>query len=122
MYFPLCAWRIKDALVLKQREELIVAEQTLESATLAIKEKYERQIASVNESRDKTEAGLLNRLRVVEAELQKLDTFRESKLVMETKIKELETQLEEQEHRHRFDQADQERRFLMDKQKTVGAL
>eukprot|EP00613_Pedinella_sp_CCMP2098_P025245 CAMPEP_0171698140 /NCGR_PEP_ID=MMETSP0991-20121206/9200_1 /TAXON_ID=483369 /ORGANISM="non described non described, Strain CCMP2098" /LENGTH=367 /DNA_ID=CAMNT_0012286989 /DNA_START=55 /DNA_END=1155 /DNA_ORIENTATION=+ len=109
----------KDALVVKQREELIVAEQTLESATQAIKDKFERQLTALKEERDKTEAGLLNRLRVVEVELQKLDSFRESKLVMETRINELETQLGEQETKHRFEQADQERRFLMDKQKTV---
>jgi len=64
------------------------------------------------------EAGLRNRLTVLEQELQKLDAFRESKRQMEEQIAKLESESVEREARHQAEQMDQERRFLMDKSKV----
>jgi len=108
----------KDALAAKLQAELNASEEALESTKRDLTEKYEGAMSCLSGEWKRTEDSLEAQLRQALEQLQKLDDFRAAKEETEARISRLEEAVLAQEARHRSEDADRERRFMVDKQKT----
>jgi len=97
---------LKDVLVGKQRLELKEAETKLEEKVAELTESYDEKIKTMEEDWNRTETGLRARLRIVEENLQRLESFRQSQKQVEKEVSQLKAAAEETARKHKVDLAD----------------